>query len=172
MVKEKKQKAFTLIELLVVMSIISLLASAGFSTYNTARKKSRDAHRIEEIKAVQTALELYYGKNGSYPTTLPIGGFVVSNFPTWNSKVGLPLVEYFPGGAPLPPKGTSDPYNYAYITSEFSSVCIPAGNGKYYYLPQSNARQGYILWVNRESVPGLFTLAGGNVQVKDNVNCI
>jgi type II secretion system protein G len=63
-----KQKAFTLIELLVVIAIIGLLAGIVLVALNSARARSRDATRIADIRELQSALELYYSDNGSYPT--------------------------------------------------------------------------------------------------------
>ncbi len=51
---------FTLIELLVVIAIIGVLASIVLASLNTARRKSRDARRVTDIKQLQLALELYY----------------------------------------------------------------------------------------------------------------
>lgn len=51
---------FTLIELLVVIAIIGVLASIVLASLNTARRKSRDARRIADIKQIQLALELYF----------------------------------------------------------------------------------------------------------------
>lgn len=62
-------KGFTLIELLVVIAIIGLLASTVFASLGSARGKARDARRLSDLKAVQTALELYYASNGAYPST-------------------------------------------------------------------------------------------------------
>lgn len=60
---------FTLIELLVVISIIGLLSSVILASLNSARAKSRDARRLADLSQVQTALELYYDGNGTYPVT-------------------------------------------------------------------------------------------------------
>ena len=51
---------FTLIELLVVIAIIGVLASIVLASLNTARRKSRDARRISDVKQVQLALELFF----------------------------------------------------------------------------------------------------------------
>ncbi len=64
----KKNKGFTLIELLVVIAIIGVLASVVLASFNSARKKSRDARRIADIKQLQLALELYFDANSTYPT--------------------------------------------------------------------------------------------------------
>lgn len=59
---------FTLIELLVVISIIGLLASVVLVSLNSARKKSRDAKRLTDVRQIMTGLELYYNTCNSYPT--------------------------------------------------------------------------------------------------------
>ncbi len=51
---------FTLIELLVVIAIIGVLASIVLASLNSARRKSRDARRITDLKQIQLALELYF----------------------------------------------------------------------------------------------------------------
>lgn len=58
--KNRKKAGFTLIELLVVIAIIGVLASIVLASLNTARRKSRDARRITDVKQIQLALELYY----------------------------------------------------------------------------------------------------------------
>lgn len=67
--KSPTNKGFTLIELLVVIAIIGVLASIVLASLNSARRKSRDARRVVDIKQVQLALELYFDGQGSqYPT--------------------------------------------------------------------------------------------------------
>ena len=65
---KNKKKGFTLIELLVVIAIIGLLATLAVVALGNARQKSRDAKRVSDIKQVQTALELRYVDEDSYPT--------------------------------------------------------------------------------------------------------
>ncbi len=61
------KKGFTLIELLVVIAIIGLLSTLAVVALGSARSKARDSKRLSDIKQVQTALELYYTDQGSYP---------------------------------------------------------------------------------------------------------
>lgn len=66
----KNKKGFTLIELLVVIAIIGILASVVLASLNSARRKSRDARRIADIKQLQLALELYFDATRAYPAAL------------------------------------------------------------------------------------------------------
>lgn len=60
-------RGFTLVELLVVITIIAILATIGLVMYENAQKQARIAKRIEDLKAIQTALEIYYSVNKTYP---------------------------------------------------------------------------------------------------------
>ena len=66
--KRESIKGFTLIELLVVIAIIGLLASVVLVALNTARGKSRDAKRLADMRQINTAMEMYFNDNSSYPT--------------------------------------------------------------------------------------------------------
>jgi len=70
----KYNKGFTLIELLVVIAIIGILSSVVLASLNSARVKARDSGRISQLRQIRYALELYYDKNGNYPTCLKAGG--------------------------------------------------------------------------------------------------
>jgi prepilin-type N-terminal cleavage/methylation domain-containing protein len=52
-------RGFTLIELLVVIAIIGLLSSIVLASLNSARVKSRDARRLEDLKQMANAVQLY-----------------------------------------------------------------------------------------------------------------
>lgn len=69
----KLSKGFTLIELLVVIAIIGILSSVVLASMNSARKKSRDSRRQQDLKGIATALELYFDQNGAYPTSQTTG---------------------------------------------------------------------------------------------------
>jgi len=74
----KLNKGFTLIELLVVISIIGLLSSVVLASVNTARSKARDSKRIQDLKQLQNAVELYRLQNNQYPPAAGWNGQVTS----------------------------------------------------------------------------------------------
>ena len=54
----------------MVIAIIGILSSVVLASLNSARKKSRDARRVADIKQVQLALELYFDASKAYPSAL------------------------------------------------------------------------------------------------------
>jgi len=128
-----KNKGFTLIELLVVVAIIGLLSSVVLASLNTARTKGRDTKRISEIRQLQTALEFYYDKNGSYPNS----GWVRSCDTTWVTSLGVAMKEFLPT---MPKDPTNDCAGYAYSGyknySYYAAGYYPAGGkpGQWYMI--------------------------------------
>lgn len=111
---------FTLIELLVVIAIIGVLASIVLASLNNARRKSRDARRITDIKQLQLALELYFdGQGNQYPTALS------ALAPTY-----IPVISADPlGGAyayAYPSSGTRTTYH---VGTSLEDSANPALNG-------------------------------------------
>ncbi len=102
----KTKKGFTLIELLVVIAIIGILASVVLASLNSARRKSRDARRVADIKEIQLALELFFDGNRHYPTGLYGTG----------ADTGLTAGGYMPTVSydPLQLGGANNEYAYAY----------------------------------------------------------
>jgi len=63
----KLKKGFTLIELLVVISIIGVLATIVAANLNSARARARDLKRKQELREMQSALQLYYNTYQEFP---------------------------------------------------------------------------------------------------------
>ncbi len=115
----KKNKGFTLIELLVVIAIIGLLASVVMTSFNTARKKARDARRIADIKQIQLALELYYDANSEYPMLRTYTNSASDGCGYQDGWCDLEddLSPYIPS-LPRDPLGLQDTYRYYYDGGE------------------------------------------------------
>lgn len=73
--------AFTLIELLVVISIIGIIAAMVVAVIPAASRKRDEAAAKAQLAKIETALEDYRKKFGTYPPDNPI---VASNAPYWN----------------------------------------------------------------------------------------
>ena len=59
---------FTLLELMVVITIVGLLATVILASLSNSRGAARDATRVQSVKELQKALELYRNANaGNYP---------------------------------------------------------------------------------------------------------
>jgi type II secretion system protein G len=115
-----KQKGFTLIELLVVIAIIGILSSVVLASMNSARKKSRDARRMQDIKSFRVALELYFDgtATGSYPTS----GAAASGSVTMSNTI---ISTTYMASIPVDPVGTYA-YKYAAQGASPTSYCMGA----------------------------------------------
>ena len=117
MLNYKNKKAFTLIELLVVIAIIGILATLAVVSLQNARKNARDAKRMADVKQIQTALELYFNDNSSYPLTSQLSTTIATGGVTYMSSVPK---------APTPPDGncTAISNNYTYTSLDGSTYFI------------------------------------------------
>jgi prepilin-type N-terminal cleavage/methylation domain-containing protein len=61
------KRAFTLVEILVVVSIISMLSSVVIATITPARARARDTARIQQIRQLDLAIQLYKANTGHAP---------------------------------------------------------------------------------------------------------
>lgn len=113
-IKRGAKSGFTLIELLVVIAIIGVLASIVLASLNTARRKSRDARRISDIKQIQLALELYYDSTTPIPGYPPASENVAANC-TATLAYGLQALSTggFIPQLPRDPNATPNCYRYA-----------------------------------------------------------
>lgn len=55
-----------MVELIVVIAILGLLATFGIGSYSNSMASARDEKRKADLKEIQTALEQYYIKYGTY----------------------------------------------------------------------------------------------------------
>lgn len=119
------KKGFTLIELLVVIAIIGLLSTLAVVALGSAREKARDSKRVSDLKQVQTALELYYTDNNSYPAgtsaELGTGNYACLNSSGWQAA-GAGCTNPYMGQVPSDPGSGS----YVYTSSASTTYTIAA----------------------------------------------
>ena len=74
-------RGFTIVELLIVVVVIGILASITLIAFGGVQAKARDSQRLQDIKTIVKALELYKTNNGIYPdeiSTTNGGGWEVT----------------------------------------------------------------------------------------------
>ncbi len=108
-------KGFTLFELLVSVSIIGILTAIASVSFSNAQRKGRDARRMEDMKIIQNAAEMYYSVAGYvYPTTQAAWSFD-----------GQAILQTFPAD---PKSGTDTPYTYVATSTTYCACANLEGN--------------------------------------------
>ena len=138
---KKSKKGFTLIELLVVIAIIGILSTIVLVSVNSVRAKARDSKRKANIRAMETALHLYYTNNESYPGEVWCDSSIGSNGTgcpasgsDWSTSAGI--YTALVGGGYLP-ELPIDPINNTTYYYNYEPDCnqgnCPSPKGCCYY---------------------------------------
>ena len=150
----KKYSAFTLIELLVVISIIALLSAIGVASLNSTRSKARYSKVVADMKVIDTAVQLYYDANVSWPRD-------TNESTDRGAPTATPLTSYLTTW-PAPPC-TGWVYDYYYEGSWRRMVQVDLRNTAGTVLTHRCIQIG--------DIPGLeFCNAGGTKQISDLIN--
>lgn len=123
--KVKPSRAFTLIELLIVVAIIGILAAIAVPNFLNAQVRAKYARCLSDMRACQTALEMYSVDHGKVPPN-SLGG--TGN--EWGLTMRLTTPVAYIASIPKDPffqskKGTDIDFYEAYFD--------PKGEGKYFY---------------------------------------
>lgn len=161
----KHHKGFTLIELLIVMALLAILLGIGASTFMTSIKKGRDNTRKNNLRAIASALEMYYNDKGKYPfSMLGTDGYIQGcynasgatgqcgkgDFTIWKDSVA--------GGAMWMAKFPTDP-----ISTQ-----------RYYYVSVSGTQFQMYAHLENDQDPAIITPApnmGGALDCGDKMPC-
>ena len=139
-------RGFTIIELLVVIVVVGVLAAITLVSFNGIQAKARDSQRLQDVKSIVKALELYKTQNGRYPDevgTVGAGGWEISSDGT-NATNFLSLLATSSTASKIPvdPKNTApsglDPGNaspnftYFYHLYGAGASGCPVARGDFY----------------------------------------
>lgn len=72
-------KGFTLMELLIVIAILGILVAIGTGSFTASQIKAKDMRRKSNLRAVATALDVYFTDKGQYPADDGQGNIVGCN---------------------------------------------------------------------------------------------
>jgi type II secretion system protein G len=103
------ERGFTLIELMIVVAIIAILAGILIPNFVNARAQAQTAACESNMRAIATALELYYADNQVYPTAA--GAAVQPSLMTANGVAYL-------NNTPKDPAAQSGSATYALTTTQ------------------------------------------------------
>jgi prepilin-type N-terminal cleavage/methylation domain-containing protein len=129
-----KKQGFTLIELMVVMALLAILLGIGAGAFVSSLKKGRDNTRKANLRAITSALEMYYNDKGKYPVGDSAG--MIKGCGTDAERTVCPAANgAFQDETPTPP---SPPTLYmAKLPTD------PVSSLKYYYVSAGASYQIY-----------------------------
>lgn len=90
----RTRKGFTLIEMLVVIAIIAILAGLMFPAITKAMDSARRSKAGAEVRAIATAVSLFYNDHGYMPVPLTAQGYRPGS---GNGNWGQEQTQPFPG---------------------------------------------------------------------------
>jgi len=142
---------FTIVELLIVIVVIGVLAAITVAAYSGMQNRARDAQRVQDIRTISKALELYKTQTGDYPVAVGStgqGGWEIS-VPTASNSDFLSILRTSGviSKVPVDPINTGDFATsgskfYSYYRYPAGYVGCDASRGPYYILAARTGESG------------------------------
>lgn len=185
------KKAFTLVELIVVITILSILATIGFISFQWYAMVTRDSVRMTDIKLIEETLEFYYTKNWEYQIPENSTNITYSwsiawiQWEFWKSSMLKKVASASNFKDPL----TDDPYAYSITNTQKEFQVASLLEGEYLWnlinetYAQANLAQAYVKWNynwnfvkvtanNRDYLLWVPTILASNIDSVDLVEII
>ena len=93
-------EGFSLIEVMIVLAIIGILAAVAMPAYFNHVMRSRQAHAVYELMAINAAQERYFAEEGTYATEFGPDGLTEYAAAATNVYTGKYFVYTLAGAAP------------------------------------------------------------------------
>jgi type II secretory pathway pseudopilin PulG len=88
---KNNKTGFTFLEMIITVGIIIIMTTIVIISFNKIRANTRDAKRLNDIKEIRAALELFFNRNSYYPTLITPGQAL-----TDESKIYLNIIPSNP----------------------------------------------------------------------------
>lgn len=108
-------RGFTLVELLVVITIIVVLAGAGFSAGNSAIQKAKKTTCLAAATAIESSVNNFYTEYGSMPSDAAVDTVFVTNVTS-----GVNLLKVLLGVEPSTASPLYNPRKLKFLTAKQS----------------------------------------------------
>lgn len=108
-VSKKYGAGFTLIEIIVAIAAVGFVASAAFALLTDTRLNAHDKKRVEDLKLLQRALNLYVNDHGHFPRESD-----GMNGNTATNQIFLGAILPYLDSVPEDPTGGTDTFHYYY----------------------------------------------------------
>lgn len=89
--RRQVRKAFTLVEILIVVVILGILAAIVVPQFTSATEEARTGSVESQLKTIDSALELFRARTGSYPNGGTIADAVLEELNTQGYLKTIPV---------------------------------------------------------------------------------
>ena len=145
----KNRKGFTLVELVVVIAIIGILAGIAVPRFMEATASARGAKIVADMRTIESAVIIYYAKEGKYPGT---SGTIVKDTAS-ATTAGFLGENALLTAWPVPPVGTA---NIKYANDPGSNIVNVQNGAVYTYTPASDdGKTGYTITMDGQTLEQL-----------------